>query len=55
MLQMLALNIFQPKHLWVTVDIKLLLEEIMALPTFIPVTYFCVEEVQTFYQDKSTR
>lgn len=51
---MLALNIFQPKHLWATVDIKLVLEEIMALSTLIPVPYFCVEEVQTFYQDKNT-
>ena len=54
MLQMLALNIFQPKHLWATVDIKLLLEKMLALSIFIPATHFCADVVQTFHQGKNT-
>ena len=54
MLQMLALNIFQPKHLWATMDIKLLREKILALSIFIPATYFRADVVQIFHQGKKT-
>lgn len=54
MLQMLALNITEPKHLWATADIKLLLEKILALSIFIPATHFCAEVVQNFHQGKNT-
>lgn len=54
MLQMLALNIFLPKHLWATVDIKLLLGKVLVSATFIPATHFCAEVVQTFRQSKHT-
>ena len=54
MLQMLAVNICQPEHLWATMDMKLLREKILALSIFIPATHFCADVVQIFHQSKNT-